>query len=31
VIYGSLFLVAGWAISWPVYLFFQKFFGKPTI
>jgi hypothetical protein len=29
-IYGSIILIAVWAISWPVYLLVRKFWIKPT-
>jgi hypothetical protein len=31
VIYGSVVLIAVWAISWPIYLLIRKFSGKPTV
>jgi hypothetical protein len=31
IIYGSLWLVAGWAISWPFYSLFRKMLSKQNI
>lgn len=31
VIYGSVILVGIWALAWPVYLLFQKFFVKQAV
>lgn len=31
VVYGSVALVAGWAISWPIYSLFRKFYPKQII
>jgi hypothetical protein len=31
VIYGSVILVGLWALAWPVYLLFQKFFVKQAV
>lgn len=31
IIYGSLTLLIGWSISWPIFHFAQRFFSKQTI
>lgn len=31
ILYGSIFLVIGWAVAWPFYALFQKFFLKETV
>jgi len=31
IIYGSLILLIGWSISWPIFRFAQRFFNKQTI
>jgi hypothetical protein len=31
IIYGSVILIAVWAISWPIYLLIRKFSGKASI
>ena len=31
IIYGSVILVAAWALAWPAYLLFQKFFVKQAV
>jgi hypothetical protein len=31
IIYGSLILLAGWSISWPIFRLAQRFFSKQTI
>jgi hypothetical protein len=31
IIYGSLSLLIGWSISWPIFRFAQRIFGKQTI
>jgi hypothetical protein len=31
VIYGSVGLILVWALAWPAYLLYQKFFIKPVV
>jgi hypothetical protein len=31
IIYGSVLLILFWAVSWPFYSMFRKFFHKPTV
>jgi len=31
IIYGSVGLVVAWAIAWPVYIFYRKFFVKQVV